>query len=76
MRSVKKMDKAPVDTVTITKPTSRAKARIALAYTRKDGYSASMKTSAAHEPTENMIEMASQLAEYLTTGKRPKGWIG
>jgi len=70
------MAKGPVDTVTLTKVNGRAKARIALAYTRKDGYSTSMKTSAKQEPTDDMIEMASQLAEYLTTGKRPKGWSG
>lgn len=69
------MARGPVDAVTLTKTTGKnIKARISLAYTRKDGYSTSMKTSAKQEPTDDMIEMASQLAEYLTTGKKPSRW--
>lgn len=61
----------PVQDVTMTASPS-AKAKINLTYTKSNGNTFAMKT--ATPPTEDMIDMASALADYLTSGRKPARW--
>lgn len=68
------MAKGPVDTVTMSTVTGKVTPKINLKFTKPNGHTIEMRTVKDHPPTDDMIEMASQLADYLTTGKKPAGW--
>ncbi len=61
----------PVQEVTMTASPS-AKAKINLTLTKPNGHTIAMKSTLP--PTEDMLAMASALADYLTTGRKPPRW--
>lgn len=68
------MPKAPVDTVTMSTVKGKVTPKIHLKFTKPNGHMIEMRTVKDHPPNDDMIAMASALADYLTTGKPPAGW--
>lgn len=68
--------KGAVNNVTMTIKPRVCTPRISLKLTKANGHTIELRTVVKSPPTADMVEMADQLAMYLSTGKKPKGWNG